>query len=85
MARFTEEQIKNAVIEGVAETYDKDASEITPETNYNTLGVSSVKVMQIIMYTEENLNIDGEIEFDDVAQGVTVGATIEAVTKRLAG
>lgn len=82
---FTQEQIKKAVIDAVAEAYGVDASTLTMQTNYTTdLKTSSVKVMKMILFTNENLDFEDDegIEFEDVQKCQVLQDTIDVLTEK---
>lgn len=85
MKIFTLEQIKKAVIDAVAEAYNVDASTLTMQTNYTTdLATSSLKVMKMILFTNENLDFEDDegLEFGDVVSCQVLQDTIDVLTKK---
>ena len=81
---FTEGQIKEAVISAVAAAYDVDAETLTMETSYNALETKSLKVIAMIMFTNENLELedDDELEFEDVMQCMTLQDTVDVIADK---
>jgi hypothetical protein len=80
----TKEEITKAIIDAVADTYEKDPSEITRETAFADLGVASLKCVSICVLGGENLDLDDDIEFEVIAKSPTVGEAIDNVEKWLA-
>lgn len=82
---FTLEQIRDAVIEAVAEAYDVDSTTLTMQTNYiSDLATSSVKVMKMILFTNENLGFEDDqgLEFEDVANCQVLQDTIDVLAEK---
>ncbi|MGI6231159.1 MAG: hypothetical protein ACOYJL_09715 [Tractidigestivibacter sp.] len=73
----TKEEVTDAIINAVADTYEKDPSEITRETTFAELGVASLKCVSICVLGGENLDLDDDIEFDVIAKSPTVGEAID--------
>ena len=49
------------------EHLDLDASEITPDATFETLGIDSLDVVEMIMDLESDLGIELELEDEDIS------------------
>ena len=66
---FTVKEIERAVVDAVAGAYGVDEETLTMQTSYqDDLETKSLKVVAMIMMTNENLGLedDDEVEFEDV-------------------
>ena len=80
---FTREQVEKAVLEAVAETYNKDISELSMATDYkDDLDAKSVKIMKTIMFIDENLDTDEVIEFEEIITTPKIGDTVDFILKK---
>lgn len=84
---FTMEQIKEAVYEAVAEAYGVSEGILTPQTHYiDDLSTTSVKVLKMILFTNENLQLDDDednaVEFEDVRHCMILQDTIDALAQK---
>jgi acyl carrier protein len=81
---FTREQIEKAVLDAAAEAFGKDVSEISLSMKYKAdLDATSVKVMKAIMFIGENLDLDDDIEYEDVAKNETLAETVDVLVQKL--
>jgi len=70
--------ILEKVIDLLAKHVDKDPSEITAETTFESVGIDSLDTVELIMELEEQL--DCELELDEKVS--TVGALVAFIEKK---
>lgn len=63
----------------LAEHLDMDASEISADTTFETLGIDSLDTVEMVMQLEEDLNV--ELELDEKV--ATVGELVAFIEKKL--
>ena len=71
--------IYDRIIKLLAEHTGKDASEFTPETTFESLGIDSLDTVEMVMDLEEQLGVDLELE----EKLTTVGELVEFVASKL--
>lgn len=77
------ENIKEKVIDIIAEKLKVDKDEITPEKSFTRdLGADSLDTVELVMEFEENFGID-EIPEEEAEKIKTVGDAIEYITKKV--
>ena len=54
--------IYDRIIKLLAEHTGKDASEFTPETTFESLGIDSLETVEMVMELEEELGVELELE-----------------------
>ena len=69
--------IYDRIIQLLAEHTGKDASEFTPETTCESLGIDSLETVEMVMELEEELDVELELE-EKVA---TIGELVKFVEK----
>ena len=69
--------IYDRIIKLLAEPTGKDASEFTPETTFESLGIDSLETVEMVMELEEELDVELELE-EKVA---TIGELVKFVEK----
>ena len=69
--------IYDRIIKLLAEQTGKDASEFTPETTFESLGIDSLETVEMVMELEEELGVELELE-EKVA---TIGELVKFVEK----
>ena len=69
--------IYDRIIKLLAEHTGKDASEFTPETAFESLGIDSLETVAMVMELEEELDVELELE-EKVA---TIGELVKFVEK----
>ena len=69
--------IYDRIIKLLAEHTGKDASEFTPETTFESLGIDSLETVEMVMELEEELDVELELE-DKIT---TVGELVDFVEK----
>ena len=69
--------IYDRIITLLAEHTGKDASEFTPETTFESLGIDSLETVEMVMELEEELGVELELE-EKVA---TIGELVKFVEK----
>lgn len=78
-----ENMIKDAVLNAVKDTYKISLDGIDLNTTYEKLGNHSSKLIKVAMYISENLDLEEDVEFTDLADHETLGETVEMLTKKL--
>ena len=71
--------IYDRIIKLLAEHTGKDASEFTPETTFESLGIDSLETVEMVMELEEELDVELELE-DKIT---TVGELVDFVESKL--
>ncbi len=69
--------VKEKIIEMLAETTDRDASDITMDTTFSELNIDSLDMTEMCMDLEDEFGI----EFTPSPEITTVGKLVEAVEK----
>lgn len=69
--------IYDRIIKLLAEHTGKGASEFTPETTFESLGIDSLETVEMVMELEEELGVELELE-EKVA---TIGELVKFVEK----
>ncbi len=69
--------VKEKIIEMLAETTDRDASDITMDTTFSELNIDSLDMTEMCMDLEDECGI----EFTPAPEITTVGKLVEAVEK----
>lgn len=78
------ETILEAVLDAVAEAYAVDRSTLSDATEYKGTGAySSSKVLKTALFIGENLDLDTDLSYDDIANDVTIGQTVDMLTAKL--
>lgn len=54
--------IYGTIIKLLAEHTGKDASEFTPETTFESLGIDSLETVEMVMELEEELDVELELD-----------------------
>jgi hypothetical protein len=76
--------IEQAVIAAVAESYDRAATDLDMDTDISKFdNNSSTKVIKTAMFISENLDLEEELEFEDIADFSTVGEIVAMLKERL--
>lgn len=76
--------ILEAVLDAVAEAYDVDKSTLSETTEYKKTGAySSSRVLKTALFIGENLDLEDDLGYDDIAGDETIGATVDMLVKRL--
>ena len=65
--------VMKKIAEIVAEQTGKDASEITKETTFESLGVDSLDIVEMVMKFEEELDVEIELQERFTTIGELVG------------
>ena len=73
--------IYDRIIKLLAEHTGKDASEFTPETTFESLGIDSLDVMELLMNLEEELGTEIEMGENKVN---TVGDLVKLIEEKQA-
>ena len=77
--------IYDRIIKLLAEHTGKDASEFTPETTFESLGIDSLETVEMVMELEEELGIKAsaeELQFMELEEKVaTIGELVKFVEK----
>jgi hypothetical protein len=77
-------KILDAVIDAVAEAYSVDKSTLSEATEYKKTGAySSSKVLKTALFIGENLDLDDDLSYEDIANHVTIGDTVDMLKKKL--
>ena len=77
--------ILDGVLDAVAEAYAVDKSTLSESTEYKALGnYSSAKVLKTGLFIGENLDLEDDLGYDDLADQATIGDTVDMLAKRLA-
>ena len=82
---FTVKEIERAVVDAVAGAYGVDEETLTMQTSYQVdLETKSLKVVAMIMMTNENLGLedDDEVEFEDVMNCQTLQDTVDVLVAK---
>lgn len=69
--------IYERIIQLLVEHTGKEASEFTPETTFESLGIDSLETVEMVMELEEELDVELELE-EKVA---TIGELVKFVEK----
>jgi acetyl esterase/lipase len=76
--------IEKAVIDAVAASYERAAADLTMDTDISKFdNNSSTKVIKTAMFISENLDLEEELEFEDLADFCTVGEIVNMLKERL--
>jgi len=76
--------ILEAVLEAVAEAYEVDKGTLSESSEYKKTGAySSSKVLKTALFIGENLDLDEDLGYDDLADDVTIGDTVNMLAKKL--
>jgi len=68
------------IAEAIADRYECEVSDITPETTFQELGIDSLDTVEFLMELEETF--DTELELEDKIS--TVGELVEFIEKKIA-
>lgn len=79
--KLTPEQIQEKVIAIFSETLTMDAAKITPESNWEDLGMDSLDRIEVTMNLEERFEI--EINDDEVEKFKSVKDIINYITEKI--
>ena len=75
--------ILEAVIEAVAASYEREASSLSADTAFDSFdNNSSSKVIKTAMFIGENLGLDEDLEYEDLAGMATIGDIVAMLEKR---
>ena len=76
--------ILTGVIDAVAEAYEVDAKTLSEGSEYKKLpNYSSSKVLKTGLFIGENLDLDDDLGYDDIADHVTIGDTVDMLAQKL--
>ena len=76
--------ILDAVIAAVAESYDRSAADLNADTNIGEFdNANSSRVIKTAMFIGENLDLDDDLEFEDLAELNTIGEIVAMLEERL--
>ena len=76
--------IEQAAIAAVAESYDRAASDLNADTNIAEFdNANSSRVIKTAMFIGENLDLDEDLEFEDLADLSTIGEIVAMLKERL--
>lgn len=74
----------DAVVSAVAQSYDRDAAALSADTDISKFdNNSSSKVLKVAMFLGEELELEEDLEFEDLAELCTVGEIVDMLKKRL--
>ena len=77
-------KILDAVLDAVAEAYEVDRAGLSEDSEYKKTGAySSSKVLKTALFIGENLDLDEDLGYDDLAEHVTIGDTVDMLEKKL--
>ena len=82
---FFVKEIERAVVDAVAGAYGVDEETLTMQPSYqDDLATKSLKVVAMIMMTNENLGLedDDEVEFEDVMNCQTLQDTVDVLVAK---
>ena len=68
------------LVDYAAKQLELDASEITPDSTFESLGIDSLETVEMVMELEEEL--DAELELDEKV--ATVGDLVAFIEKKMA-
>lgn len=76
--------ILEAVLDAVAEAYAVPRDSLSERSEYRSLlAYSSSKVLKTALFIGENLNLEEDLGYDDIANDVTIGDTVDMLVKKL--
>ncbi len=76
--------IEQAVINAVAESYERVAADLNMDTNIAEFdNANSSRVIKTAMFIGENLDLDEDLEFEDLADLSTIGEIVAMLKERL--
>ncbi len=76
--------IEQGVIAAAAETYEKDASEITLDTTWEALGNHSSKLLRFMMFIDGELDAEDVVDLDELMDNATLADTVELIVSKQA-
>lgn len=80
----TRDEILEGVIDAVAESYELDASAVTEDLDFAAQpNNSSSKVLKTALFIGENLDLEDDLEFEDLADLATVKDVVDMLVERL--
>lgn len=80
----TKEEILEGVIDAVSEAYDVDAANLSAETRFSEMtNNSSSRVLKTALFIGENLDLEDDLEFDDLASLQSIQEIVDMLAERL--
>jgi hypothetical protein len=79
------ETISNAVLDAAAEAYTVSRDALSESSEYKSLfAYSSSKVLKTALFIGENLDLEEDLGYADIADHRTLGDTIDMLLEKLA-
>lgn len=80
----TRDEILRGVVEAVAESYEVPEESVTEEFRFaDQPNNSSSKVLKTALFIGENLDLEDDLEFEDLAGLQTVAEVVDMMVERL--